>query len=313
MVSRRRRFFMLALLFMLPAPAHAGVASLEGTEIVYRGDARRDAVYAEGTAEAVTFRDETVTAGHGCGGTPVVCPAAGVTALRVIAGEGDDDMGISGPLPAVVDLGPGDDEFDVAVPDGVRPQALTLSTGTATIGRASPRARRASTSVPGTTISMSATPTGNRSRGLRRQRRPGQRRAECAARVERRGDRLGVRRRSRQDLGRAARPGRRGLRAGVTGLVERASIGTVARGRLALRAGTLAAPATVTVRIKSSARPYNVIARDHFRAPAGAVRRSLRLRPVRSPRVEAAITTRTRGERTLVMLYARITSRRPGQ
>ena len=53
MVSRRRRFFTLALLFMFPAPAHAGVAAREGTEIVYRGDAGRDAVYAEGTAEAV--------------------------------------------------------------------------------------------------------------------------------------------------------------------------------------------------------------------------------------------------------------------
>ncbi len=99
---------------------------------------------------------------------------------------------------------------------------------------------------------------------------------------------------------------------GVTGLVERTSIGTFARGRLALRAGTLAAPATLSIRVQSLVGPGNVVARDRYRARPGAVRRSLRLHPVRSPRVQATFTTSTRGERTRVIVDARITSRRPG-
>ena len=48
----------------------------------------------------------------------VVC--SGATALRVIAGAGDDDVGVSGPLSVIVDLGPGADEFDMVVPMDIR-------------------------------------------------------------------------------------------------------------------------------------------------------------------------------------------------
>jgi hypothetical protein len=70
--------------------------------------------------------------------------------------------------------------------------------------------------------------------------------------------------------------------------------------------------ATLTIRIRSAARPYGLIAGARYRARPGPVRRSLRLRPVRSPRVQAAFTTRTRGELTTVTVDGRITSRRPG-
>jgi hypothetical protein len=43
---------LVLLLVIAAAPAHAGVAAVEGAEIVYRGDAGRDAFYAEGTAGA---------------------------------------------------------------------------------------------------------------------------------------------------------------------------------------------------------------------------------------------------------------------
>jgi hypothetical protein len=248
---------MLALLLLIAAtPAHAGVAAIEGTEAVYRGDTGRDAFYAEGTAGAVTFHGK-VTAGPGCSGEPVVC--SGATALRVITGEGDDDVGVSGSLPVFVDLGPGADEFDTVVPEGVRPQAMTLTAGDGD-------------------------------------------------------DRVGVTAHTASvDLG----PGDDDFQIGNADREQITGPFAVNGGPgnddlTALRAGTLAAPATVTIRIKSAARPYRVVASDRFRASAGAVRRSLRLRPVRSLRVEATFTTRTRGERTMVTVDARITSRRPG-
>jgi hypothetical protein len=229
----------------------------------------------------------------------------------VITGEGDDDVGVSGPLPVVVDLGAGSDEFDTVVPEGVRPQAITLTAGDGD-DRVGVTAHTASVDLgPGDDDYL----TGNADReqitgpfvviG-------GSGNDDLTALPAFSGgaiDWVCGEGRDTVWVGPRDRVGE-GCAPGVTGLVERTSIGTFARGRLALRAGTLAAPATLTVRIKSAARPYKVVASDRFRASAGAVRRSLRLRPVRSLRVEATFTTRTRGERTVVTVHARITSRR---
>ncbi len=67
---------MLALLLLIAAaPAHAGVAAIEGNEIVYRGDAQRDAFYAEGTADAVTFRGDVDGWIRLCAASPSSAPA----------------------------------------------------------------------------------------------------------------------------------------------------------------------------------------------------------------------------------------------
>ena len=106
----------------LPASASAGTVALEGTELVYRGDAAHERLVIMAEGEAVTFElDRAPVAG--C--PPTGCSAAGVTAIRVLSGAGDDTVVTGGPLPLNVDLGPGDDELIA----GAGPKTLTLSAG----------------------------------------------------------------------------------------------------------------------------------------------------------------------------------------
>jgi len=92
----------------LPASASAGTVVVEGSELVYRGDAAHERLVVMRDDEAVTFElDRAAVAG--C--PPTGCPLAGVTAIRVLTAEGDDTVVAVGPLPLIVDLGPGDDEL----------------------------------------------------------------------------------------------------------------------------------------------------------------------------------------------------------
>lgn len=105
----------LLALLALPASAQAATVGVEGTELVYRAD--------PGTADRVTVgaRSDTVSvravagavAGPGCTNDTsqlLRCPAAGVTAIRVLAGDGDDRVDVlETKLPVTADLGPGDD------------------------------------------------------------------------------------------------------------------------------------------------------------------------------------------------------------
>ena len=148
--------------------------------------------------------------------------------------------------------------------------------------------------------------------GLRRRWRPGQRRAECAARVERRErSTAGVRRRPRQDLGRAARPGRRGLRAQRHRGWSSAPPHRDRRPRAARAAGAGRSPRRPRSRVRiksSSASLQRQSRRDHCPRPRRArVRRSLRLRARAEPARRRQRSRRARaGERTLVMRHARI-------
>jgi hypothetical protein len=114
-----------------PASAHAGLAAREGTEIVYRSDpGQEDFFFAEAVEDTLHFRGRfaLVIAGPGCSGELVTCSLDGITAIRFLAGDGDDNVSVSGVLPVVADLGPGADSFIVASQAGF-PATLTLALG----------------------------------------------------------------------------------------------------------------------------------------------------------------------------------------
>src|SRR5690349_15589211 len=92
--------FVLTAALAVPASAQAATVGLEGTELVYRGGPGEvdDFVAQPGDPSEApaklyfTERGARITAGPGCEqprGTPV-CSLAGVTAIRVLAGDGDD-------------------------------------------------------------------------------------------------------------------------------------------------------------------------------------------------------------------------------
>jgi hypothetical protein len=114
-----------------PASADAGLAAREGTEIVYRSDpGQEDFFFAEAVEGTLHFRGRfaRVIAGPGCSGEPVTCSLDGVTAIRLLADDGDDNVAVSGVLPVVADLGPGADEFIVGSQAGY-PATLALALG----------------------------------------------------------------------------------------------------------------------------------------------------------------------------------------
>ena len=57
------------------------------------------------------------------------CQSAGVTALRVLAGDRSDSIVVGGPLPLIVDLGPGDDALAAAGADEGRQTSVTVDGG----------------------------------------------------------------------------------------------------------------------------------------------------------------------------------------
>ncbi len=114
-----------------PASADAGLAAREGTEIVYRSDpGEKDFFFAEAVEGTLHFRGPyaRVTAGPGCSGEPVTCSLDGITAIRVLAADGDDNVSVSGVVPVVADLGAGADEFIVGSQAGY-PATLMLALG----------------------------------------------------------------------------------------------------------------------------------------------------------------------------------------
>jgi hypothetical protein len=111
----------LAALWLLPAAAQAGTASIDGTTarfIAAPGEANQLVIDYSPELGAYTFRDTgaPVSAGPGCtvSGGEARCPAAGLTAVDVELGD-RDDAGSSTPpfpLPLVVHGGPGKDDLD---------------------------------------------------------------------------------------------------------------------------------------------------------------------------------------------------------
>ncbi|MBE2314709.1 hypothetical protein DVA67_001890 [Solirubrobacter sp. CPCC 204708] len=101
-----------AMLAIVPASAEAGTVAREGTELVYRSaPGERDYVVMQVLRgqPGISAGGTGVTLGAGC--QDRTCSLDGVTAIRVLAGDGDDQVDIFAPLPVVADLGPGDDAF----------------------------------------------------------------------------------------------------------------------------------------------------------------------------------------------------------
>jgi hypothetical protein len=119
-------------LLALAAPAQAATVAREGTEIVYRSDPGEQDDFVGQVNEDVTpnklyfyERGAKFTLGAGCtrGKYYPECPLDGVTAIRVFAGDGDDNVNVLHDLPLFVDLGPGKDQFHG------RASQLTLTAG----------------------------------------------------------------------------------------------------------------------------------------------------------------------------------------
>ena len=106
---------LLVAALLTPASAQAGTVALEGTELVFRSDpGQLDDLVVMPEPGVVTFRAAGLVAGAGCtaeSSESLRCPSAGVTAIRVLAGDRSDSIVAGGPLPLVVDLGPGHDKF----------------------------------------------------------------------------------------------------------------------------------------------------------------------------------------------------------
>jgi len=98
---------------LVPTSADAGTVALERTELVFRSDpGQLDDLVVMPAQGVMTFRAAGLVAGAGCGveaADELRCPSAGVTGLRIIAGDRSDSIVVGGSLPLVVDLGPGDD------------------------------------------------------------------------------------------------------------------------------------------------------------------------------------------------------------
>jgi len=124
----RALMLMTLALLAMPATAQAGTIALEGTELVYRAaPGEKDVLTLFGSKGRVEVvgKATAVTAGTGCTTTrrAVRCSTDGVTAARILAADGNDDITAELELPLVVDLGPGKDRFDGMTP------ALTLTGG----------------------------------------------------------------------------------------------------------------------------------------------------------------------------------------
>jgi hypothetical protein len=103
-----------------PATAHAGTIGLEGAQLVYRADpgVRDRLVLTEqlGGVLAVNPLGDDLRLGPGCTEQDlgVQCPTAGVAGLTIVTGDGADDVTVIAKLPVAIDVGEGDDAFDVS-------------------------------------------------------------------------------------------------------------------------------------------------------------------------------------------------------
>lgn len=129
-----RRLIPLLLVLLVPATAQAGTVGREGNELVYRSAPGEEDLFNaehEQGSGVLTFEEEELgnarvepVAGCVAYAHGARCPLDGVTAVRVLAGDADDVIGVSGvDLPVIADLGPGDDDF------GGSGLPLTLSAG----------------------------------------------------------------------------------------------------------------------------------------------------------------------------------------
>ncbi|MDA0172333.1 hypothetical protein OJ998_24735 [Solirubrobacter taibaiensis] len=145
-----RRALLVLLVLLTPGTAEAATVGREGSELVYRSaPGQEDLVAGEREEDELVLggidgADTDLQAGAGCtlDRGIVSCALDGLTAVRVLGGDGDDLIAIYDPrIPVVVDLGPGNDEFDGLAPsvtvdagDGSDRVSVIASTGTIDLG-----------------------------------------------------------------------------------------------------------------------------------------------------------------------------------
>jgi len=121
------KLLVLTILAVFPATAQAATVGLEGTELVYRSaPGQADLVEVEDEAGVFTFENQLedqveITPGPGCerAGKNVRCAGRGVTTLRLLTADGDDEAATYVAVPVVADLGPGNDRFGGSGPSVV--------------------------------------------------------------------------------------------------------------------------------------------------------------------------------------------------
>ena len=304
-IRSMRALLVLALALLTPASAQAGTIAREGTELVYRS--------APGEADRVNFEnlqptlvaEGRLTAGPGCrqGDDAAYCPLEGVTSLRVLAGDGDDEILVLGGK-VVVDLGPGDDEFAAGTrtPWSTAVRATTTSPclpNTVQVGPSTPRVARATTCSPWPAATA-------------RSRSP-------AARVTIASPRTGrVPRASHSPAGTATTPTRWSARSSggrCAPFLAGITASTVSR---AFQEGALTAAAYGTVSLRRAKgrydRPREVLARGSFSADPGPLRVSLDptvfgkrwLRRHEAPKVHVTVRLRSGAERGTIVYRSKL-------
>ena len=132
-----RVLLVLLIVLLTAADASAATVAREGSEIVFRSaPGERDRVRVEVAGSLVRFTGGA-RAGEGCSargrpdgsGQGATCDITGVTEIHILAGDGDDEFTLSGPMAFNVDLGPGDDRLTPETGTEGEPSAVTVTGG----------------------------------------------------------------------------------------------------------------------------------------------------------------------------------------
>ena len=111
-----KSLLLACLLLLAAAPsAFAGTVQVSGATLSYTaasGEANRLTITAGAATVTVSEIGVNVTAGAGCGSTgasSASCPVAGIKAISISTGDGNDTARVNGSIPANFDDGPGND------------------------------------------------------------------------------------------------------------------------------------------------------------------------------------------------------------
>lgn len=325
-----KRLLPAILLLFVPASAQAATVGLEGTQLVYRSaPGQADLFEVERDQEAGVFVFEhqledqvEITPGAGCVAADknVHCTLAGVTAMHLLTGDGNDEAATYVDVPVVADLGPGNDRFGgsgpslvIAAGPGNDKASFAPGTGSLDLG---PGDDAGQLTIPGDAAGPITVEGGegndklfadNASKpGVVLSGGAGDDTIQVEAHERRPGfDVICGPGNDRTFLRLADRPGD-----GCAAHVALAATRTVSR-RFGPATLTAAATGSVAFRAFDSAA---VLARGTFTAPAGAVRVRLkttkagqrRLRRDRDPKVLVRIRTRTGADRGEVRFNSRL-------
>lgn len=317
------KLLVLTILAAFPATAQAATVGLEGTELVYRSaPGQADLFQVEDEDGVFTFENQLedaveVTPGPGCAraGEHVRCTAPGITALRLLTADGDDEAETYVEVPVVADLGPGNDRFGgsglsitVTAGDGDDRTSFAGGPGSMDLGPGNDSGQVTSVgpaTVEGGEGNDTLFADGTSHRGVVLSGGPGNDEIQIDAHERRPGfDVVCGPGDDVTSLRLADRPGE-----GCAAHVALASTRAVAR---RFGPATLTAPASGSVAYRHSS--GTTLARGAFDAPAGPVRVRLKttkagrriIRRERDPRVHVTVRLRSGGDRSDVRFNSRL-------